>query len=150
MVVNLATNVADPVERLEAIKASTTAAKEGFKAVPADALQDFSQLAPYALSAMASRMLARSGIADQMNPAVNLTISNVPGPRQPRYFGSARLKHTYPVSIISDGMGLNITCASYVDSLDFGLTTCREMIPDLWSLTDGFHDALDELSAATK
>jgi diacylglycerol O-acyltransferase / wax synthase len=142
--------VADPVERLEAIRLSTTAAKEEFKAVPADALQDFSQLAPYALSAMASRMLARSGIADQMNPAVNLTISNVPGPRQPLYFGGARLKHTYPVSIITDGMGLNITCASYVDTLDFGLTTCREMIPDLWSLTDGFHDALDELSAATK
>jgi len=150
MVASLATQLADPVERLRAIHESTATAKAQFKAVPADALQDFSQFAPYALASMASRMLARSRMADRVNPPVNVAISNVPGPRQALYLGAARLKHAYPVSIISDGMGLNITCGSYVDTLDFGLITCREMIPDLWQMTDNLHDALGELSKAAR
>ena len=60
-------------------------------------------------------------IADRMNPPVNVVISNVPGPRSPLYLGEARLKHIYPVSTVADGMGLNMTVQSYVDTLDFGL-----------------------------
>jgi hypothetical protein len=45
-------------------------------------------------------------------------------------------------------MGLNMTCTSYMDSLDFGLISCREMIPDLMQMTDNLHDALAELSSA--
>jgi WS/DGAT/MGAT family acyltransferase len=148
IVVNLATQLADPVERLRAINRATVVAKDQFKAVPASALQDFTQFSPPALAAMASRMLARSGIADQVNPPVNVTISNVPGPRHPLYLGDSMMKHSYPVSIVTDGMGLNMTCVSYMEHLDFGLISCREMIPDLWQMTDNLHDALAELSEA--
>jgi WS/DGAT/MGAT family acyltransferase len=148
MVVSLATNVANPVERLQAINRSTQAGKEQFKAIPADVLQDFTQFAPPAVAAQASRMIASTRIADRMNPPINVTISNVPGPRHPLYLAGAALRHTYPVSIVTDGMGLNITCTSYMDSLDFGLISCRELIPDLWALTDYLADALGELSAA--
>jgi diacylglycerol O-acyltransferase len=150
MVVSLGTNVADPVERLRVINRSTVAAKEQFKAVPADALQDFSQFATPAVAALASRLIASTRIADRMNPPINVTISNVPGPRHPLYLAGSALHHTYPVSIVTDGMGLNITCVSYQDSLDFGLISCRELIPDLWTLTDHLGDALSELSAAVQ
>ena len=33
-------------------------------------------------------------------------------------------------------MGLNMTVQSYVDTLDFGLVSCRELVPDLWDLVD--------------
>jgi WS/DGAT/MGAT family acyltransferase len=148
IVVNLATQLADPEERLRAINRATVAAKDQFKAVPASALQDFTQFSSPALAAMASRMLARSGIADQVNPPVNVTISNVPGPRHPLYLGDAMMKHSYPVSIVTDGMGLNMTCVSYMEHMDFGLISCREMIPDLWDMTDDLHRALGELSGA--
>jgi hypothetical protein len=61
-------------------------------------------------------------------------ISNVPGPREPLYCAGARLEHNYPVSVITDGVGLNITCLSYLDRVDFGIVCCREMVDDAWSI----------------
>ena len=83
-----------------------------------------------------------------MNPPVNVVISNVPGPRSPLYLGEARLKHIYPVSTVADGMGLNMTVQSYVDTLDFGLVSCRELVPDLWELVDLCVDEVDVLFEA--
>jgi len=149
MLATLATNIEDPIERLKAINRSTAAAKAQFRAVPADALQDFAQFNPPALMALASRMLARAeDTIDQTNPPFNVLISNVPGPRHALYLGGSKLKHAYPVSSIGPGMGLNMTCTSYMDWLDFGLISCRELIPDLWTMNDNLHDALAELSDA--
>jgi WS/DGAT/MGAT family acyltransferase len=147
MIVTLATNVDDPIERLKVINRSTVAAKTQFQAVPAEALQDFAQFSPPALAAMAARMLSRAeGVMDRVNPPFNVLISNVPGPRQPLYLGGAMQKEWYPVSGVGEGMGLNITCMSYMDGLHFGLISCRELVPDLWQMTDSLHDALAELS----
>ena len=86
--------------------------------------------------------------ASRFMPPVNVTISNVPGPRQPLYTAGARMLHYYPVSTILDGQGLNITVQSYLDSLDFGLVACRELVPDLWDLLDAIVDDLGELAKA--
>jgi diacylglycerol O-acyltransferase / wax synthase len=76
-------------------------------------------------------------------PAVNLVISNVPGPRTPVYAAGERQLHFYPCSTVLDGLGLNITAHSYLDVLDIGLVACRELVPDLWSLAD---DIVDEIA----
>jgi hypothetical protein len=60
----------------------------------------------------------------------------VPGPRQPVYLAGAQMTHYFPVSTITDGIGLNMTVQSYVDTLDFGLVSCRELVPDLWDMLD--------------
>ena len=93
-------------------------------------------------------MAAATRIADRMNPPVNLVISNVPGPRQPLYLAGATMKHFYPVSTVIDGQGLNITVQSYVDTLDFGLVACRELVPDLEDLVDLCVDEVNLLFAA--
>ena len=74
-------------------------------------------------------MLSRARIADRINSPINVTISNVPGPRHPLYMAGARLKHSYPVSMVTDGMGLNITVTSYMDNMDFGIIACRGLCP---------------------
>ena len=76
---------------------------------------------------------------------MNVVISNVPGPRVPLYTAGARLLHYYPVSTIVDGQGLNITVQSYLDTLDFGLVACRELVPDLWDMVDAIVDDLEAL-----
>ena len=57
----------------------------------------------------------RSALASSQRgrPTWNLVISNVPGPQFPLYCAGAELKANYPVSVITDGMGLNITVMSY-------------------------------------
>lgn len=142
---DLATNEADPLARLRRVQQSMSVAKENFAAIPADTLQDFTQFAPPAVAARAMRMYSRLRIADRMNPPFNLIISNVPGPSFPLYSAGARLEHFYPVSAIVDGQGLNMTVQSYAGNLDFGFIADRDLVPDLWTMTELLQDALQEL-----
>ncbi|MCU1390040.1 MAG: wax ester synthase/diacylglycerol acyltransferase, partial [Ilumatobacteraceae bacterium] len=96
LLADLATNEADPLQRLLRVRASMTAAKDNFAAIPAETLQDFTQFAPPAVAARAMRMYSRLRIADRMNPPFNLVISNVPGPNYPLYSAGAKLEHFYP------------------------------------------------------
>ena len=72
-------------------------------------------------------------------------ISNVPGPQLPLYCAGARLDANYPVSVITDGMGLNITVMSYCGHMDFGIVADRDQMPDLWKLIEWLRDSLEEL-----
>jgi diacylglycerol O-acyltransferase len=72
-------------------------------------------------------------------------ISNVPGPQFPLYCAGARLVANYPVSVITDGLGLNITVMSYCGSLDFGIVADREQMPDVGKLMGWLEESLAEL-----
>ena len=141
------TDIDDPVARLRAIHESMAAAKELHEAIPATILTDVTEFVPPALAAQASRLSSRIRMADRMKPPFNLTISNVPGPRVPLYLGGAAMEHFYPVSVVAEGQGLNMTVQSYLDNLDFGLVADRDLVPDLWDLCDGLSVAMDELLA---
>jgi diacylglycerol O-acyltransferase len=145
LLASLATNEPSPVARLGLVQQSMTAAKSNFAAIPAETLQDFTRFAPPAIAARAMRMYSRLRIADRMHPPFNLVISNVPGPPYPLYFAGARLEHFYPVSTVIDGQGLNMTVQSYCGNLDFGFIACRELVPDIWTLTDYLHESMQEL-----
>lgn len=150
LLAELATEVADPVERLMRVHRSMVSAKTDFDAIPAEALMDFTQFAPPAVAARAMRMYSRLRIADRLNPPFNLIISNVPGPSEPLYAAGAQLEHFYPVSAVADGQGLNMTVQSYCGRLDFGFVACRELVPDLWDLIDDLHASMDELLTALR
>ena len=53
--------------------------------------------------------------------------------------------HFYPVSALTDGQGLNMTVQSYNGNLDFGFIACRELVPDVWLLTELLHESMAEL-----
>jgi diacylglycerol O-acyltransferase / wax synthase len=81
----------------------------------------------------------------RVRPSANLAISNVPGPSVPLYMAGTKMVANYPVSVITDGIGLNITCMSYLDHVDFGIVVDREQVDDAWPFIDGLRDALREL-----
>ena len=141
----LATDEPDPVKRLRRIHESMRSAKQMQEAIPATLLQDFTQFATPALFAQAARIAARLRIADRMRPPFNLIISNVPGPREPLYCGGAQMKTYYPVSAVAEGQGLNVTVQSYLDQLDFGVISCRELVADPWKIARYLGEALEEL-----
>jgi len=140
---SLATNVADPAERLAAIIASTKSAKEQLQGMSKAAILQYSALlvAPFMLQLI-------PGAAGRVPPAFNLVISNVPGPEEPLYFRGARLEASYPVSIPVHGMALNITCNSYAGSMNFGFIGCRDTLPKLQRLAVYCGEALCELEKA--
>jgi diacylglycerol O-acyltransferase len=149
MFADLATNEPDPRRRIARVKATMDRAKTDFRAIPAETLQDFTQFAPPAIAARAMRMYSRLRIADRTAPPFNLVISNVPGPSFPLYGAGAELKHFYPVSAIADGVGLNITVQSYNGNLDFGFVCDRDLIPDVWMMTDLLQESMAELLTLT-
>src|SRR4029078_8407918 len=140
--VTIRTAAADPRERLDRAHEVLRAAKERFSAVPADLLQDGTRLVPPAVLARASRLTAQIGGIQRLRP-LNLVISNVPGSRSPLFFAGAKLEAHYPVAVNPDGVGLNITCLSYRDRVDFGIVADREQLDDAWPLMDGIARALD-------
>jgi WS/DGAT/MGAT family acyltransferase len=142
----LPTDEPDPLQRVARVHDAMVGAKELFDAVPADALTDFAQFPPPAVFARAMRTATR--LSTRFALPVNVVISNVPGPRVPLYTAGAKLLHYYPVSTIVDGQGLNITVQSYLDTLDFGLVACRELVPDLWDMVDAIVDDLEGLAKA--
>jgi diacylglycerol O-acyltransferase / wax synthase len=136
VVMTLASDIKDPVERLRAIaKASRRTKSKLFDAIAAIPLDLPAPGAPWLVSGLAS-MYGRSRLADSLPSVVNVIISNVPGAPVPLYFAGAKARTYYPVSIPVHGIALNITVHSYDGRLDFGLIACRRAVPDLGDLAD--------------
>ncbi len=149
MLAPIPTNLADPLERLQACHQSMRAAKEQHGALPADMLADVAQFAMPALAGQAARLAARLRLVERVNP-FNLIISNVPGPNVPLFYAGARLLSYYPLSAIADGQGLNVTVMSYGGQLHFGLIADRDLVSDVDRIAGYLADELGALTSATR
>jgi WS/DGAT/MGAT family acyltransferase len=145
MIVPIPTNEPDPRRRLEQTHEWLRSAKERHSALPASLLTDATNFIPPAVAALAARNTI--DILSRTRPPLNLVISNVPGPRTSLYCAGAELQANFPISVIVDGVGLNITVVSYKDRVDFGIVGDREQIDDAWAFLDGAAHALRELEA---
>lgn len=143
MLGSLGTNVADPVERLEYIKAFTRAGKSLVQDLPKNAVLPYSLMTsgPF----LAAVVMGRAG---DSRPAFNTVLSNVPGEREARYLDGAKLLHVYPVSLIMPGVPLNFTCTSHGDFLNFGIVACRARVPRVQRLAVGLTTAFEALEKA--
>jgi diacylglycerol O-acyltransferase len=141
----LFTNLPDPIVRLRRTHEALSVMKERHKALPAELLKDVNHFIPPAVFARAARATFTLAVSSPGRPTWNLVISNVPGAQMPLYCAGARLDANYPVSVITDGMGLNITVMSYCGHLDFGIVADRDQSPDLWKMIDWLGDSLEEL-----
>src|SRR6201746_2084112 len=150
MICSIATNVEDPKARLEAIIAQSTKSKE--MSHPLRALMpqasNISMLCTPILVQILALLYSRSSLSDVLPPAANITVSNVPGPRQTLYAAGAELLHIFPVSISTHGLALNITVQSYRDQLDFGFIAGANIIPHVQVLCDMLPEEFDVLQAA--
>jgi len=142
LLANLATNLRDPLKRLQRIVQSTTQAKQRLKAMPR--LQKMAH-GITSISPMGAGML--TGTSKQ-RPGFNVVISNVPGPRHTLYLNGARLDEVYPVSIPTHYLALNITISGYGDNLGFGYIACRRSVPALQRMLDYTDEAILELEQA--
>ena len=139
---DLATNIADPVKRFRAIRASMEASKAMLKDLSADEANLFLQLVQ-----LPGLALLPLGLAGRF-PPYSTVISNVPGPRQRMYWNGARLEGIYPTSIVTEGMAMNITLVTYDQQVDFGIIACRRSLPQIQRFIDYLEDALVELEDA--
>jgi hypothetical protein len=142
---SLPVEIEDPLARIEAIQRSTAAWKQDSEVVDDSTLEDWAGVAAPAVFSRAMRLYGRLRIGERMRPAINLIVSNVPGPAFPLYLAGARLVSLHPLGPILDDCGLNLTVMSYLDHVDFGFIACRELVPDVDVLAGAIPDALREL-----
>lgn len=142
MIATLGTDITDPMDRLAAISASTRQAKRHLRGLPKSAIESYTMMlmGPFILQLL-------SGLGGRTRPMFNVTISNVPGPQQLLYLQGAKMVANYPVSLITHGQALNITCHGYADTLNFGFLGCRESVPRMQHIAAYTGEALDELEA---
>ncbi|OBJ05606.1 diacylglycerol O-acyltransferase [Mycobacterium alsense] len=136
------TQISDPAERIRAIAAGNTAAKEHTAAMPT-LLHDWTQFGGPTVFGAAMRILPRIPISH--SPAFNLILSNVPGPQAQLYFLGCRVDTMYPLGPIIGSAGLNITVMSLNGALGVGIIACPDLLPELWGIADAFPEALKEL-----
>lgn len=144
----LGTDIADPVERLQAMERFNRNAKEHHRAIPADTLQQWAEFAAPRTFGLAVRLVAGMRLAEKGPVIHNLVVSNVPGPPVPLYFMGARVDALYPLGPIFHGAGLNITVMSNNGQVHVGAIACRELAPNLDDLARHFPEELDALHDA--
>ncbi len=145
MLVSLATGVEDPAARLRLISAGVRAAKEQHATVTPDLYARWAQALAPAVATRVSRMLGNFRVFDHVPPLCNVVVSNIPGPDVPLYLAGARLVAMYPVGPVAEGVGVNVTVFSYLDTLYLGVQGCWDLVPDLEVIGHGLVDALAEL-----
>lgn len=144
IIAKLFTGIEDPIERMAAIRRSTTVAKGRFRALNSKTTREaFGTLimAPYLAQVM-------TNLAGRSTPVYNLIISNVPGPREARYFNGAKLEAIYPVSVTMEGQALNVTFVTYAGRCTVGFTACREGVSGLQGIALALAQELDRLELA--
>jgi WS/DGAT/MGAT family acyltransferase len=135
---------ADHVERLRRIQASTRELKEGKQALGIQVMTQSAEYAPAALMAAAGRT------AMQQSSFINLTVTNVPGPRGQLFLLGARLLELHPMVLIGNDITLNVAVESYAGDVSIGLSADAQAHPDLPVLRDAIRRSIDELLAVAR
>ncbi|MFH8990190.1 wax ester/triacylglycerol synthase family O-acyltransferase [Streptomyces sp. NPDC017940] len=140
MVIDLATDVADPVERLRRIAGASDRAKSDLRAMSRSAAERHGAhiSVPLALQHLV-------GLAGRVPPPYNVVVSNVPGRRRPSYFLGAPLKAVYALGSLCHGTALFMAAYSSNGRLHLTITADRDTFPDLRRLRVHTDEALDEL-----
>ncbi len=148
MLVQLATNVADPIERLETIAENTIRTKTYQNALGAKTLAKMAEAVPFGLANQAAQIYSRYKIAEMHNPVFNVTITNVPGPQMPFYLNGHKVLAVMGMAPIIDGMGLIITVLSYNGLVSISPTSDANTMPDIDTFTRYIRESANELEAA--
>jgi WS/DGAT/MGAT family acyltransferase len=148
MIVSLATDVEDPLERLRIIQQSTARSKEIGNAVEARALVESGELMPGLLMGMVARSIPMSGPRGVTSMLGNVCVSNVPGSQVPLYLCGARMDSYYGVGPVYDHLGPLHMVVSYLGQVHLSISTCRDVVPDPEYYIECLEYAFQQLAAA--
>lgn len=139
----LATDLADPLERLRVINAATRRGKRDIAGLSPKAAEHYTLLGLLPLA-----VGQRTGVLRRLPPLFNFTVSNVVLSKEPLYLLGAELELLAPISFLVDGYGLNVTLVGYTDKVALGVVGCADTLPHLQRVATYAADALVELEAS--
>jgi diacylglycerol O-acyltransferase / wax synthase len=138
--VDLPCDEPDPVRRLRDVHLEMSKRKEAGDPEGADDALSAARFLPRPLQHLVSRLISGPR-------AFNLTVSNIPGLREPMYMRGCELEAAYPVVPIADDHALSIGMTTVRDMACFGLYAAQETLPEADQLAEGIDASIDELLA---
>jgi diacylglycerol O-acyltransferase len=141
MFVDLPCDEPDAVRRLREVHMATSEQKRAQEPEGADDVLRSLSLAPAPVQRLASRVISGPR-------AFNLTVSNIPGPRDPLYMLGCELAEAYPVVPIADRHALSIGMTTIGDRACFGLYADPQSLPSGDRLAGAIDRSIDELLEA--
>lgn len=145
MSVPIRTDIADPLERLAAVRDYTVEAKEAKAGVSARIMTDLSQHIPGATMAAVARLVTSERFAVR---GTNLFISNVPGAQVPLYLAGAQLVQQHGMAPLANNMGLFVATPSYNGRIAFSIIGERSIMPDIAFFRECIDESFADLMAA--
>jgi len=141
----LPVGIADPAERLAAIRAQMKGLKQSKQAVAAETLTQLSGFAPPLLLALGARAATRAAHSLGKRAGISTVTTNVPGPRHALYALGRRMVEACPFVPIASPLRVGVAIFSYDGRLTFGATADFDSIPDVDVLCQGVEAGMGEL-----
>jgi len=149
MIIDMASDILDPVERLKAVNQSSMASKSASAALGDGLMMDISQsLSPQFLE-LGMAALTTTALRTNLPLPMHTIISNVPGSQSPMYMAGARVHTLLGMGPLLDMSGLFHAVISGVGGICINFVSCREMMPDPEFYRSCLQETYDELKAAT-
>jgi hypothetical protein len=139
--VDLPVHEGDPAERVRIVREQMQSLRESAAVRAGAMLVGATGVAPPLVAGIMVR--AMGGVR-----AMNLVVSNVPGPQQPFYMNGSRLEEVFPaVPLNPTNQGLSVGVISYDGNVFFGMLADARLEPDVDVACTALGRALEELSA---
>ena len=148
MLVEMGTNIENPLQRLQAISMRTVDAKELAALRGEDMLGQAIGLLTPAAASLFFRSAEGLKWISKMTNVCNTFVSNVPGPPMEMYFCGAKLMSMYGMAPLGDGMGIFHAVTSYNGKMIVSITACRNMMPDPEFYRQCLVESFEEMMAA--
>ena len=145
MLIQIATHIKDPIERLEYIHEQTEIGKSRHKAVGAKSLMQMAESVPFGFANLAVELYSLYDLKEIVRPPFNLTITNVPGPTGMLYLQGHKIVTTFGLTPVLDGFGLIIAAFSYNGQVTITTTSDAHTMPDADKFSRYIRESANEL-----
>jgi len=150
MMIQLATHIEDPLERLEYIQEQTMLGKSRHNTIGANTLAKMANVVPFGLANIAAGIYSKYNIKDLHRPPFNVTITNVVGPRGPLYLNGHKVVSIFGLTPVVDGFGLIIAAFSYNGQMTITATSDAKTMPDADIFSRYIRESANELEDLIK
>jgi WS/DGAT/MGAT family acyltransferase len=149
IIINMHTDIADPLKRLRAINRSSNAAKQRASARGSRKILDVVDIVPAQAQALLGNLVGK--VSGKMNRAIqfNGSVSNLPGPQQELHMLGGRLQSIGAAMPIMNGFGLFVGLTTCAGSLRISMSSCANILPDPGKLGDCMELSYQELAKTT-
>ncbi len=145
MMIQLATHIDSPLERLEYIQEQTMLGKSRHNTLGAKTLSKMADAVPFGLANLAAGLYSKYNIKDLHRPPFNVTITNVPGPRGLLYLNGHKVVSIFGLTPVVDGFGLIIAAFSYNGQVSITTTSDAKTMPDADVFSRYIRESANEL-----